>query len=115
MVQTQWQQTLRRKIGLSGAFFRITYNQSAETKWTRRVFHRFNLAIGGGPLAQAQCLFRRLLAYSYSNDLGLYAEEIDGRTGDAQAVFRAIFVLCISSVDELSGPWRHRFLPFPLS
>jgi len=42
MVQTQWQQTLRRKIGLSGAFFRITYNQSAETKWTRRVFHRFN-------------------------------------------------------------------------
>ena len=56
-----------------------------------------------------------LLAYSYSNDLGLYAEEIDGRTGDAQAVFRAIFVLCISSVDELSGPWRHRFLPFPLS
>jgi len=73
------------------------------------------LAIGGGSLAQAQCLFRRLLAYSYSNDLGLYAEEIDGRTGDAQAVFRAIFVLCISSVDELSGPWRHRFLPFPLS
>src|SRR6266699_1939933 len=66
MVQTQWQQTLRRKIGLSGAFFRITYNQSAETKWTRRVFHRFNLAIGGGSLAQAQCLFRRLLAYSYS-------------------------------------------------
>ena len=31
-----------------------------------------------------------LLAYSYSNDLGLYAEEIDGRTGDAQAVFGAI-------------------------
>src|SRR5438445_12588637 len=90
MVQTQWQQTLRRKIGLSGAFFRITYNQSAETKWTRRVFHRFNLAIGGGSLAEAQCLFRRLLAYSYSNDLGLYAEEIDGRTGDAQAVFGAI-------------------------
>lgn len=58
--------------------------------WTRPVFHRFNLAIGGGSLAQAQCLFRRLLAYSYSNDLGLYAEEIDGRTGDAQAVFGAI-------------------------
>ncbi len=56
--------------------------------WTRPVFHRFNLAIGGGSLAQAQCLFRRLLAYS--NDLGLYAEEIDGRTGDAQAVFGAI-------------------------
>ena len=55
--------------------------------WTRPVFHRFNLAIGGGSLAQAQCLFRRLLAYS--NDLGLYAE-IDGRTGDAQAVFGAI-------------------------
>src|SRR5438445_12836210 len=34
MVQTQWQQTRRRKIGLSGAFFRITYNRSAETKWT---------------------------------------------------------------------------------
>src|SRR5438034_2918729 len=130
MVQTQWQQTLRRKIGLSGAFFRITYNQSAETKWTRRVFHRFNLAIGRrlpGPSsvfipAAAGVLLLRcwrtptpLLAYSYSNDLGLYAEEIDGRTGDAQAVFRAIFVLCISSVDELSGPWRHRFLPFPLS
>ncbi len=67
------------------------------------------------PWPKLSGLFRRLLAYSYSNDLGLYAEEIDGRTGDAQAVFRAIFVLCISSVDELSGPWRHRFLPFPLS
>ena len=103
------------KSASQGRFSESHHNQSAETKWTRRVFHRFNLAIGGGSLAQAQCLFRRLLAYSYSNDLGLYAEEIDGRTGDAQAVFRAIFVLCISSVDELSGPWRHRFLPFPLS
>src|SRR5439155_15552383 len=97
MVQNQWQQTLRRNIGLSGAFFRITYNQSAETNWTRRVFHRFNLAIGGGSLAQAQCLFRRLLAYSYSNDLGLYAEEIDGRTGDAQAVFRELYLCFVSA------------------
>src|SRR3989442_9611846 len=97
MVQTQWQQTFRRKIGLSVAFFRITYNQSAETKWTRRVFHRFNLAIGGGSLAQAQGFFRRLLAYSHSHDLCLFSEENDGRTGDAPTEFRAIFVLCISS------------------
>src|SRR6266566_7366667 len=111
MVQTQWQQTLRRKICLSGAFFRITYNQSAETKWTRRVFHRFNFGYrrrlpGPSSVVYSGGCWRTptpLLAYSYSNDLGLYAEEIDGRTGDAQGVFRAIFVLCISSVDELSG------------
>ena len=40
------------------------------------------------PKLSVYCLFPRLLAYS--NDLGLYAEEIDGRTGDAQAVFGAI-------------------------
>src|SRR6266704_6751079 len=110
MVKTQWQQTLSGKSASQGRFAESPILITG-MPWTRPVFHRFNLAIGGCSLAQAQCLFRRLLAYS--NDLGLYAEEIDGRTGDAQVVFRAIFVLCISSVDELSGPWRHRFLPFP--
>jgi GH15 family glucan-1,4-alpha-glucosidase len=43
------------------------------------------LALGGGSLAQARTLFRRLL--SYSNDLGLYGEEIDARTGAALGNF----------------------------
>src|SRR5205807_7596811 len=30
MVQTQWQQTLRRKIGLSGPFCRITYTDHGD-------------------------------------------------------------------------------------
>ena len=37
------------------------------------------LALGGGSLEQAHALFRRLL--NYLNDLGLYGEEIDPRTG----------------------------------
>jgi hypothetical protein len=67
--------------------------------WTRPVFHRL-----------AQRLFRR-----YSNDLGLYAEEIDertgaGRTDAAQAGLGAILgaLYQFSGVD-LSGLWRHRF------
>jgi GH15 family glucan-1,4-alpha-glucosidase len=43
------------------------------------------LALGGGSLAQAHALFRRLL--TYRNDLGLYGEEIDPRTGAALGNF----------------------------
>jgi GH15 family glucan-1,4-alpha-glucosidase len=43
------------------------------------------LALGGGSLEQAQALFRRLL--NYRNDLGLYGEEIDPRTGAALGNF----------------------------
>ncbi|HEV2730672.1 MAG TPA: glycoside hydrolase family 15 protein [Terriglobales bacterium] len=47
------------------------------------------LAIGGGSLSQAHCLFRRLLCYA--NDLGLYAEEIDAKTGAALGNFPQAF------------------------
>jgi len=43
------------------------------------------LALGGGSLAQAHTLFRRLL--TYRNELGLYGEEIDPRTGAALGNF----------------------------
>jgi GH15 family glucan-1,4-alpha-glucosidase len=43
------------------------------------------VALGGGSLAQAHTLFRRLL--NYRNDLGLYAEEIDPWTGAALGNF----------------------------
>jgi GH15 family glucan-1,4-alpha-glucosidase len=43
------------------------------------------LALGGGSLAEAHALFRRLL--NYHNDLGLYGEEIDPRTGAALGNF----------------------------
>jgi GH15 family glucan-1,4-alpha-glucosidase len=47
------------------------------------------LALGGGSLARAHALFKRLLAYR--NDLGLYAEEIEPRTGDALGNFPQAF------------------------
>ena len=43
------------------------------------------LALGGGPLERAHALFQRLL--NYRNDLGLYGEEIDPRTGAALGNF----------------------------
>jgi GH15 family glucan-1,4-alpha-glucosidase len=43
------------------------------------------LALGGGSLEQAHALFRRLL--NYRNDLGLYGEEVDPRTGAALGNF----------------------------
>lgn len=48
-----------------------------------------HLALGGGSLADARALFRRLL--KYSNDLGLYGEEIDARTGAALGNFPQAF------------------------
>jgi GH15 family glucan-1,4-alpha-glucosidase len=47
------------------------------------------LALGGGSLAQAHALFRRMLGYR--NDLGLYAEEIDPATGAALGNFPQAF------------------------
>ena len=43
------------------------------------------LALGGGPLERAHALFQRLL--NCRNDLGLYGEEIDPRTGAALGNF----------------------------
>jgi len=43
------------------------------------------LALGGGSLEEAESEFRRLLGYS--NDLGLYSEEIDPETGAALGNF----------------------------
>jgi GH15 family glucan-1,4-alpha-glucosidase len=48
-----------------------------------------HLAMGGGTLRQAHEMFDRLL--SYSNDLGLFAEEIDPQTGEALGNFPQAF------------------------
>jgi GH15 family glucan-1,4-alpha-glucosidase len=47
------------------------------------------LALGGGTVQQARDLIAILL--KYKNDLGLYAEEIDGRTGEALGNFPQAF------------------------
>jgi GH15 family glucan-1,4-alpha-glucosidase len=48
-----------------------------------------HLALGGGTLRQAHDLFNQLL--SYSNDLGLFSEEIDPESGDALGNFPQAF------------------------
>jgi GH15 family glucan-1,4-alpha-glucosidase len=47
------------------------------------------LALGGGTIEEAQSVFEGLLGYS--NDLGLFAEEIDPNTGDALGNFPQAF------------------------
>ena len=47
------------------------------------------LALGGGSLQQAEDLFNRIL--TFQNDLGLFGEEIDPRTGDALGNFPQAF------------------------
>ena len=47
------------------------------------------LALGGGTVQEAQDIFEGLLRYS--NDLGLFAEEIDPNTGDALGNFPQAF------------------------
>jgi GH15 family glucan-1,4-alpha-glucosidase len=47
------------------------------------------LALGGGTLGEAEAILETLL--KYRNDLGLYGEEIDGRTGDALGNFPQAF------------------------
>jgi GH15 family glucan-1,4-alpha-glucosidase len=47
------------------------------------------LALGGGTLEQAHLAFRELL--KYQNDLGLFAEEVDPKTGEALGNFPQAF------------------------
>jgi len=84
-----YRKILERLGTTNGLLYRYETNPPEGTFAICSFWEAEYLAIGGGSLAQAQCLFRRLLAYS--NDLGLYAEEIDGRTGDALGNFPQAF------------------------
>jgi hypothetical protein len=107
MVQTQWQQTLRRKIGLPVSF-------SGSLYWSLRC--RGLGQFSTDQLSAYSCGCRRT-----PNDLGLYAEEIDertgaGRTDAAQAGLGAILgALYQFSRWICRGCGGTDFLPFPLS
>ena len=69
------------------------------------------LAMGGAPLDEAHSAFEQLLPYA--NDLGLFAEQIDPRTGDALGNFPQAFthVGLISAAPALEE--RRRGEPHP--
>lgn len=71
---------LRERLGTTnGLIYRYDVNFSEGTFAICSFWEAEFLALGGGSLREAKALFERLL--TYSNDLGLYGEEIDPNTG----------------------------------
>lgn len=81
---------LREKLGENHSLIQRSENSSGEGAFAICSFWEAEyLALGGGSLAEAKQLFKQLL--QFSNDLGLYAEEIDAKTGAALGNFPQAF------------------------
>lgn len=77
------------KLGLNGLVFRYPSQPSEGAFGICSFWAVEHLAIGGATARQAHERFEKLL--KYQNDLGLFAEEIDPRTGDALGNFPQAF------------------------
>lgn len=81
---------IRQKLGTSnGLLYRYARSDPEGTFALCSFWEAEYLALGGGSLHEAQQLFAHLM--KYSNDLGLYAEEIDPDTGTALGNFPQAF------------------------
>lgn len=81
---------IRQKLGTSnGLLYRYVRNDPEGTFALCSFWEAEYLALGGGSLHEAQQLFAHLM--KYSNDLGLYAEEIDPESGAALGNFPQAF------------------------
>src|SRR5579864_481710 len=81
---------IRQRLGTDDALLYRYERQVQEGTFAICTFWEAEyLALGGGTVQQARDLIAILL--KYKNDLGLYAEEIDGRTGEALGNFPQAF------------------------
>jgi GH15 family glucan-1,4-alpha-glucosidase len=82
--------TIRKALGTSnGLLYRYRVIPEEGTFALCSFWEAEFLALGGGSLEEAKALFENLLRYS--NDLGLFGEEIDPNTGDALGNFPQAF------------------------
>lgn len=81
---------LRERLGKNGQLINRSEDSSGEGAFAICSFWEAEfLSLGGGRLEDAKQLFRQLLRFS--NDLGLYSEEIDPKTGAALGNFPQAF------------------------
>ena len=81
---------IRQRLGTdSGLLYRYWRQHPEGTFAICSFWEAEYLALGGGTLEEAQNLFASLM--KYANDLGLYAEEIDPKTGAALGNFPQAF------------------------
>jgi GH15 family glucan-1,4-alpha-glucosidase len=81
---------VRQQLGTAGGLlYRYRLEKPEGTFAMCSFWEAEYLALGGGSLDEARELFARLL--KYSNDLGLYGEEIDPETGSALGNFPQAF------------------------
>ena len=94
---------LRRQLGTSnGLLYRYALTDPEGAFALCSFWEAEYLALGGGTLHEAQQLFAHLI--KFSNDLGLFAEEIDPVTGAALGNFPQAFthIGCISAALSIS-------------
>ena len=83
-------QAIRRQLGTrEGLLYRYKNDAQEGTFAICSFWEAEYLALGGGTIKECESLIRTLL--KYKNDLGLYGEEIDGKTGDTLGNFPQAF------------------------
>lgn len=81
---------IRRQLGTDqGLLFRYASQAQEGTFAICSFWEAEYLALGGGTIKDSDALMKTLL--KYKNDLGLYGEEIDGRTGETLGNFPQAF------------------------